>query len=173
MDNIDLRKKPGAFNAFPLGTALVSAAFALGAVSLTLLLRSYSSSVMSISTCAVTDLWLCFALLILAQALCIIMPCARVLTAVFAVLTGADAELISYSYSEFALFSPEFFALFGVIFAFSAAGVYACDRAFTLSPKLRAFIRADRRLRYELNLFCAVFAALMLAAIVSAALFIL
>lgn len=173
MDNIDLRKKPGAFNAFPLGTALVSAAFALGAVSLTLLLRSDSSSVMSISTCAVTDLWLCFALLILAQALCIIMPCARVLTAVFAVLTGADAVLISYSYSEFALFSPEFFALFGVIFAFSAAGVYACDRAFTLSPKLRAFIRADRRLRYELNLFCAVFAALMLAAIVSVALFIL
>lgn len=173
MDNIDLRKKPGAFNAFPLGTALVSAAFVLGAVSLTLLLRSDSSSVMSISTCAVTDLWLCFALLILAQALCIIMPCARVLTAVFAVLTGADAELISYSYSEFALFSPEFFALFGVIFAFSAAGVYACDRAFMLSPKLRAFIRADRRLRYELNLFCAVFAALMLAAIVSAALFIL
>lgn len=173
MDNIDLRKKPGAFNAFPLGTALVSAAFALGAVSLTLLLRSDSSSVMSISTCAVTDLWLCFALLILAQVLCIIMPCARVLTAVFAVLTGADAELISYSYSEFALFSPEFFALFGVIFAFSSAGVYACDRAFTLSPKLRAFIRADRRLRYELNLFCAVFAALMLAAIVSAALFIL
>lgn len=173
MDNIDLRKKPAAFNAFPLGTALVSAAFALGAVSLTLLLRSDSSSVMSISTCAVTDLWLCFALLILAQALCIIMPCARVLTAVFAVLTGADAELISYSYSEFALFSPEFFALFGVIFAFSAAGVYACDRAFTLSPKLRAFIRADRRLRYELNLFCAVFAALMLAAIVSAVLFIL
>lgn len=173
MDNIDLRKKPGAFNAFPLGTALVSAAFALGAVSLTLLLRSDLSSVMSISTCAVTDLWLCFALLILAQALCIIMPCARVLTAVFAVLTGADAELISYSYSEFALFSPEFFALVGVIFAFSAAGVYACDRAFTLSPKLRAFIRADRRLRYELNLFCAVFATLMLAAIVSAALFIL
>lgn len=173
MDNIDLRKKPGAFNDFPLGTALVSAAFALGAVSLTLLLRSDSSSVMSISTCAVMDLWLCFALLILAQALCIIMPCARVLTAVFAVLTGADAELISYSYSEFALFSPEFFALFGVIFAFSAAGVYACDRAFTLSPKLRAFIRADRRLRYELNLFCAVFVALMLAAIVSAALFIL
>lgn len=173
MDNIDLRKNPGAFNAFPLGTALVSAAFALGAVSLTLLLRSDSSSVMSISTCAVTDLWLCFALLILAQALCIIMPCARVLTAVFAVLTGADAELISYSYSEFALFSPEFFALFGVIFAFSAAGVYACDRAFTLSPKLRAFIRADRRLRYELNLFCFVFAALMLAAIVSVALFIL
>lgn len=173
MDNIDLRKKSGASRAFPLGTALVSAAFALGAVSLTLLLRSDSSSVMSISTCAVTDLWLCFALLILAQALCIIMPCARILTAVFAVLTGADAELISYSYSEFALFSPEFFALFGVIFAFSAAGVYACDRAFTLSPKLRAFIRADRRLRYELNLFCAVFAALMLAAIVSAALFIL
>lgn len=173
MDNIDLRKKSGASRAFPLGTALVSAAFALGAVSLTLLLRSDSSSVMSISTCAVTDLWLCFALLILAQALCIIMPCARALTAVFAVLTGADAELISYSYSEFALFSSEFFALFGVIFAFSAAGVYACDRAFTLSPKLRAFIRADRRLRYELNLFCAVFATLMLAAIVSAALFIL
>lgn len=173
MDNIDLRKKPGAFNAFPLGTALVSAAFALGAVSLTLLLRSDSSSVMSISTCAVTDLWLCFALLILAQALCIIMPCARVLTAVFAVLTGADAELISYSYSEFALFSPEFFALCGVVFAFSAADVYASDSAFALSPKLRAFIRADRRLRYEINLFCAVFAALMLAAIVSVALFIL
>ena len=70
-------------------------------------------------------------------------------------------------------FSPEFFALCGVVFAFSAAAVYACDRAFTLSPKLRAFIRADRRLRYELNLFCAVFAALMLAAIVSVALFIL
>ena len=173
MDNIDLRKKPGAFNAFPLGTALVSAAFALGAVSLTLLLRSDSSSVMSISTCAVTDLWLCFALLILAQALCIIMPCACVLTAVLAVLSGADAVLISYSYSKFALFSPEFFALCGVVFAFSAAAVYACDRAFTLSPKLRAFIRADRRLRYELNLFCAVFAALMLAAIVSVALFIL
>lgn len=173
MDNIDLRKKPGAFNAFPLGTALVSAAFALGAVSLTLLLRSDSSSVMSISTCAVTDLWLCFALLILAQALCIIMPCARVLTAVFAVLTGADAVLISYSYSKFALFSPEFFVLCGVIFAFSAADVYASDSAFALSPKLRAFIRADRRLRYELNLFCAVFAALILAAIFSAMLFVL
>ena len=173
MDNIDLRKKSGASRAFPLGTALVSAAFALGAASLTLLLRSDSSGVMSISTYDVTDLWLCFALLVLAQALCIIMPCACVLTAVLAVLSGADAVLISYSYSKFALFSPEFFALFGVIFAFSSAGVYACDRAFTLSPKLRAFIRADRRLRYELNLFCAVFAALMLAAIVSAALFIL
>ena len=70
-------------------------------------------------------------------------------------------------------FSPEFFALCGVVFAFSAADVYASDSAFALSPKLRAFIRADRRLRYEINLFCAVFAALMLAAIVSVALFIL
>ena len=166
MDNIDLRKKSGASRAFPLGTALVSAAFALGAASLTLLLRSDSSGVMSISTYDVTDLWLCFALLVLAQALCIIMPCACVLTTVLAVLSGADAVLISYSYSKFALFSPEFFA-------FSAADVYASDSAFALSPKLRAFIRADRRLRYEINLFCAVFAALMLAAIVSVALFIL
>ncbi len=173
MDNIDLRKKSGASRAFPLGTALVSAAFALGAASLTLLLRSDSSGVMSISTYDVTDLWLCFALLVLAQALCIIMPCACVLTTVLAVLSGADAVLISYSYSKFALFSPEFFALCGVVFAFSAAAVYACDRAFTLSPKLRAFIRADRRLRYELNLFCAVFAALILAAIFSAMLFVL
>lgn len=173
MDNIDLRKKSGASRAFPLGTALVSAAFALGAASLTLLLRSDSSGVMSISTYDVTDLWLCFALLVLVQALCIIMPCARVLTAVLAVLSGADAVLISYYYSGLTLFSPEFFALCGVIFAFSAADVYASDSAFALSPKLRAFIRADRRLRYELNLFCAVFAALMLAAIVSVALFIL
>ena len=173
MDNIDLRKKSGASRAFPLGTALVSAAFALGAASLTLLLRSDSSGVMSISTCAVTDLWLCFALLVLAQALCIIMPGARVLTAVLAVLSGADAVLISYYYLGLTLFSPEFFALCGVIFAFSAADVYASDSAFALSPKLRAFIRADRRLRYEINLFCAVFAALMLAAIVSVALFIL
>lgn len=173
MDNIDLRKKSGASRAFPLGTALVSAAFALGAASLTLLLRSDSSGVMSISTYDVTDLWLCFALLVLAQALCIIMPCACVLTAVLAVLSGADAVLISYYYSGLTLFSPEFFALCGVIFAFSAADVYASDSAFALSPKLRAFIRADRRLRYELNLFCAVFAALMLATIVSVALFIL
>lgn len=173
MDNIDLRKKSGASRAFPLGTALVSAAFALGAASLTLLLRSDSSGVMSISTYDVTDLWLCFALLVLAQALCIIMPGARVLTAVLAVLSGADAVLISYYYSGLTLFSPEFFALCGVIFAFSAADVYASDSAFALSPKLRAFIRADRRLRYEINLFCAVFAALMLAAIVSVALFIL
>lgn len=173
MDNIDLRKKSGASRAFPLGTALVSAAFALGAASLTLLLRSDSSGVMSISTYDVTDLWLCFALLVLAQALCIIMPGARVLTAVLAVLSGADAVLISYYYSGLTLFSPEFFALCGVIFAFSAADVYASDSAFALSPKLRAFIRADRRLRYELNLFCAVFAALMLATIVSVALFIL
>lgn len=173
MDNIDLRKKPGAFNAFPLGTALVSAAFALGAASLTLLLRSDSSGVMSISTYDVTDLWLCFVLLVLAQALCIIMPGARMLTAVLAVLSGADAVLISYYYSGLTLFSPEFFALCGVIFAFSAADVYASDSAFALSPKLRAFIRADRRLRYELNLFCAVFAALILAAIFSAMLFIL
>ena len=173
MDNIDLRKKSGASRAFPLGTALVSAAFALGAASLTLLLRSDSSGVMSISTYDVTDLWLCFALLVLAQALCIIMPCARVLTAVLAVLSCADAGLISYYYSCLTLFSPEYFALCGVIFAFSAADVYASDSAFALSPKLRAFIRADRRLRYELNLFCAVFAALMLAAIVSVALFIL
>lgn len=85
MDNIDLRKKSGASRAFPLGTALVSAAFALGAASLTLLLRSDSSGVMSISTYDVTNLWLCFALLVLAQALCIIMPCACVLTAVLAV----------------------------------------------------------------------------------------
>lgn len=118
MDNIDLRKKSGASRAFPLGTALVSAAFALGAASLTLLLRSDSSGVMSISTYDVTDLWLCFALLVLAQALCIIMPCACVLTTVLAVLSGADAVLISYSYSKFALFSPEFFALCGVVFAF-------------------------------------------------------
>lgn len=173
MDNIDLRKKSGASRAFPLGTALVSAAFALGAASLTLLLRSDSSGVMSISTYDVTDLWLCFALLVLAQALCIIMPCACMLTAVLAVLSGADAVLISYYYSGLTLFSPEFFALCGVIFAFSAADVYASDSAFALSPKLRAFIRADRRLRYEINLFCAVFAALMLAAIVSVALFIL
>ena len=173
MDNIDLRKKSGASRAFPLGTALVSAAFALGAASLTLLLRSDSSGVMSISTYDVTDLWLCFALLVLAQALCIIMPGARVLTAVLAVLSGADAVLISYYYLGLTLFSPEFFALCGVIFAFSAADVYASDSAFALSPKLRAFIRADRRLRYEINLFCAVFAALMLAAIVSVALFIL
>lgn len=173
MDNIDLRKKSWTSRAFPLGTALVSAAFALGAASLTLLLRSDSSGVMSISTYDVTDLWLCFALLVLAQALCIIMPGARMLTAVLAVLSGADAVLISYSYSKFALFSPEFFALCGVIFAFSAADVYASDSAFALSPKLRAFIRADRRLRYEINLFCAVFAALMLAAIVSVALFVL
>ena len=173
MDNIDLRKKSWTSRAFPLGTALVSAAFALGAASLTLLLRSDSSGVMSISTYDVTDLWLCFALLVLAQALCIIMPGARMLTAVLAVLSGADAVLISYSYSKFALFSPEFFALCGVIFAFSAADVYAYDSAFALSPKLRAFIRADRRLRYEINLFCAVFAALMLAAIVSVALFVL
>ena len=101
------------------------------------------------------------------------MPCACVLTTVLAVLSGADAVLISYSYSKFALFSPEFFALCGVVFAFSAADVYASDSAFALSPKLRAFIRADRRLRYEINLFCAVFAALMLASIVSVALFIL
>ena len=67
MDNIDLRKKSGASRAFPLGTALVSAAFALGAASLTLLLRSDSSGVMSISTYDVTDLWLCFALLVLAH----------------------------------------------------------------------------------------------------------
>lgn len=173
MDNIDLRKKSGASRAFPLGTALVSAAFALGAASLTLLLRSDPSGVMSISTYDVTDLWLCFALLVLAQALCIIMPCACMLTAVLAVLSGADAVLISYYYSGLTLFSPEFFALCGVIFAFSAADVYASDSAFALSPKLRAFIRADRRLRYEINLFCAVFAALMLAAIVSVALFIL
>ena len=173
MDNIDLRKKSGASRAFPLGTALVSAAFALGAASLTLLLRIVSSGVMSISTYDVTNLWLCFALLVLVQALCIIMPCARVLTAVLAVLSGADAVLISYYYSGLTLFSPEFFALCGVIFAFSAADVYASDSAFALSPKLRAFIRADRRLRYEINLFCAVFAALMLAAIVSVALFIL
>lgn len=173
MDNIDLRKKSGASRAFPLGTALVSAAFALGAASLTLLLRSDSSGVMSISTYDVTDLWLCFALLVLAQALCIIMPGARMLTAVLAVLSGADAVLISYYYSGLTLFSPEFFALCGVIFAFSAADVYASDSAFALSPKLRAFVRADRRLRYELNLFCAVFVALMLAAIISAALFIL
>ena len=118
MDNIDLRKKSGASRAFPLGTALVSAAFALGAASLTLLLRSDSSGVMSISTYDVTDLWLCFALLVLAQALCIIMPCARVLTAVLAVLSGADAVLISYYYSGLTLFSPEFFALCGVVFSF-------------------------------------------------------
>ena len=146
MDNIDLRKKSGASRAFPLGSALISAAFALGAVSLALLLKADMNVIMSISACEVTDLWVCFALMILAQALCIVMPGARMLTAVLAVLSGADAVLISYSYSKFALFSSEFFALCGVVFVFSAAAVYACDSAFTLSPKLRAFIRADRRL---------------------------
>ena len=57
--DILIAQKSGQSRAFPLRTALVSAAFALGAASLPLLLRSDSSGVMSISTYAVTDLWLC------------------------------------------------------------------------------------------------------------------
>ena len=173
MDNIDLRKKSGALHCFPLGVMLTTAAYILGAVSLALLLRTEFGGVMSIATVTETALWLCSALIVLAQALCIIMPCARVITVALAVFSGAAAALISYYYSGLKLFSSEFFALCGVVFVFSAAAVYASDSAFTLSPKLRSFIRADRRLRYELNLFCAVFALFMLVASVSAVLFIL
>ena len=171
MDNIDFRKKAGKLHGLPLGSMLTTAAFAVGAVLLALFFRTDLNGVMSITAGEGASLWLCFALLILAAALCVIMPAARVLTVVFAALSGASAALISYSYSEVTVFSTEFFALCGVIFVFSAALSCASENAFALSAKLRALVRADRKLRYELNLFCVLFAALMLAAIIAAALF--
>ena len=72
-----------------------------------------------------------------------------------------------------ALFSTGFFMFAAVVFAFAVAVTYVSDRVFTLSPKLRTFIRGDRRLLRELNVFNAVSAALVLAAVISAALLIL
>lgn len=171
MDNIDFRKKAGKLHGLSLCSMLITAAFVIGAVLLTLFFRTDINGVMSIAADAEASLWLCFAMLILAAALCVIMPAARVLTLVFSALSGAAAALISYFYSEVTIFSTEFFALCGVIFIFSAAFSCASENAFMLSVKLRELVRTDRRSRYELNLFCVLFAALMFAAIISAVLF--
>ena len=66
MDNINLRKIAGFSPAFTLSLMLITAAFALGAVSAALLIRNAADSIMSIRQSAQISAWICLvALLVL------------------------------------------------------------------------------------------------------------
>ncbi len=173
MDNIDLRKKTGISTDFALSLMLITGVFVLGAVCAAMLRIPFYEDIMSIRQEIKVSGWICLAAMLFADAACVTMPAARALCLLLSAACGSAASCMSYLYSESKLFSSEFFAFSAVMFAFCAAIVYVSDRVFALAPRLRGFIRADRRLRRELNLFCAVSAALMLAAFVSAAVFIL
>ncbi len=173
MDNYDLRKKDGFIPGFGLGLMLAAAAFAVGCCCTALLRIPPATDVMSIGMTAKAAVWIVLTAFLAADAACIVMPAARVLSILLSSVCGAAAACMSYMYSSLKLFSSEFFAFTAVIFAFSAAVAYVSDRIFALSPKLRSVIRTDRRLRRELNIFCAVSSALAIAAIAAAAAFIL
>lgn len=173
MDNVNLRKKVGVSSEFALSLILITASFALGAVSAVLLREQAAESIMSIRQTARIPAWLSLAALLFADAACLVMPVASVLNLLLSAIFGALMTFVSYLYSDLKLFSTEFFAFAAVAFAFAVAVTYVSDRVFTLSPKLRTFIRGDRKLLRELNVFNAVSAALMMAAVVSAAVFIL
>ncbi len=173
MDNIDLRRKTGISTDFSLSLMLITGAFILGAVCMAMLRMPLYENIMSIRQAVKMSGWICLAALLFADAACAVMPAARVFCVLLSAACGSAAACISYLYSESKLFSTDFFAFAAVVLAFSAATAYVSDCVFTLAPKLRGFIRADRRLRHELNMFCAVSAALMLTAFVSAAVFIL
>ncbi len=173
MDNIDLRKKAGISPDLSLSLPLITAAFILGAVCTAMLRMSLYEDIMSIGQAARVSGWVCLSALLFAAAACVVMPAARVLSALLSAVCGAAAVCMSYLYSDLKLFSTEFFAFAAVMLAFTAAFAYASARVFVLSPKLRSFISTDRRLRRELNVFCAVSAALTLLSLASAAVFIL
>ncbi len=173
MDNYDLRKKDGFIPDFGLGLMLTAAAFAVGCCCTALLRMAPVTDVMSIGMTEKAAVWIALAAFLSAESACIVMPAARVLSILLSAVCGAAAACISYMYSSLKLFSSEFFAFAAVIFTLSAAVAYVSDRVFVLSPKLRSVIRTDRRLRRELNIFCAVSSALALAAIAAAAAFIL
>ena len=173
MDNVNLRKKVGISSAFALSLVLIAVLFALGAVAAVLLREQAAESIMSIRQTARISVWLSLAALLFADAACLVMPAACVLSVLFSAIFGALMTFVSYLYSDLKLFSTGFFMFAAVVFSFAVAVTYVSDRVFTLSPKLRTFIRGDRRLLRELNVFNAVSAALVLAAVISAALLIL
>lgn len=173
MDNINLRKIAGFSPAFTLSLMLITAAFALGAVSAALLIWNAADSIMSIRQSAQISAWICLVALLFAAAACLVIPSARALSVLVSAACGAVIEIISYLYSDLKLFSADFFIFIALIFTFTVAITYISDCVFALSPKLRAFIRADHKLRHELNVFSSVSLVLILAAIIFAAMFIL
>ncbi len=173
MDSIDLRKKTGFTPSFGLSRMLPAAAFILGCVCTALLRTMLTADIMSIVRTVKAAGWITLAALLAADCACIVMPGARALCVLLSAACGASAAGLSYLYSDLKPFSAEFYVFAAAIFTFAAAAAYVSERVFALSPRLRRLIRGDRRLRYELNVFCAVSSALMLAAIVLAAVFIL
>ena len=173
MDSINLRRKVSISQSFTPSLMIITAAFVLGAVFTILFREAIMDDIMSILQSAGLIGWICLATLIFADTACIVMPAARVLSTLFAAAFGAMTLAMSYLHASLKLFSSEFFVFAAVIFLFSVAITYVSDRIFALSPKLRTFIRSDHKLRYEINVFNAVSVALMLAAIISAAVFIL
>ena len=173
MDNIDLRRKTGIKPDFGWALVLITAAFVLGAAASAMLGGTFIPSIMSIGRPAEITGWICLAALLAAESACLVMPLSRVLCVLLSAAAGASAGVLSYLYSGLKLFSDDHFALAAAIFAFSAACAYISERVFTLSPRLRSIIRSDRRLRHELDLLCAVSAALALAASACAAALIL
>lgn len=65
MDNINLRKIAGFSPAFTLSLMLITAAFALGAVSAALLIQNATDSIMSIRQSAQISAWICLVALLL------------------------------------------------------------------------------------------------------------
>lgn len=173
MDNVNLRKKVGVSSEFALSLILIAVSFTLGAASAVLLREQAAESIMSIRQTVRISVWLSLAALLFADAACLVMPVASVLSVLLSAIFGALMTFVSYLYSDLKPFSTEFFMFAAVVFVFAVAVTYVSDRVFTLSPKLRTFIHGDRKLLRELNVFNAVSTVLMLATVISAAVIIL
>lgn len=173
MDDVNLRKIVGVSSDFAFSLVLIAVSFALGAASVVLLREHVAESIMSIGQTLKISVWLCLMALLFADTACIVMPAARAISVLISAMYGAAAALTAYLYSDLKLFSTEFFLFAAVIFAFTVAITYVSERVFALSIKMRTSVRADRKLGRELNTFNAFSTALVLAAIVSAAAFIL
>lgn len=173
MDDINLSGKPFVLRGLKPGFPITAAAFILGAAAVGIMRGKIINCVMSIIGQNPIVIWLCLLTLVIAITASVIMPAARVIAVLFSTLCGTVAALISYVYSSLKLFSADFFAFSAVVFLFTSAIAYISDCVFTLAPKLRSFVCADRRLRVKLNVFCAAAAAFVVASAAASALFIL
>lgn len=150
MDNIDLRKNIKHSSELAPFLPLLCLAFMLGAITLVLLHEALPVWIMSIRTCsALTAVSLCLALLPM-LGLCLIAPGGRALCAILAAFCGFAAGLLAYNYAQFELFSASFFAISVLSFVFALAVLFISDRVFTLSSRIRAVLRSDKRLYAEL-----------------------
>lgn len=159
MDNIDLRKNIKHSSEFAPFLPLLCMAFMLGAITLVLLLETLPVWIMSIQAgSALTAVSLCLALLPM-LGLCLIAPCGRALSAILAAFSGFAAGLLAYNYAQFELFSAAFFAISALSFVFVLAVLFISDRVFTLSSRIRAVLRSDKRLYAE---FCRAYVLVLL-----------